>query len=535
MSFVPNSSQQMTIDDQYYSLTSREKKFLHNSWAHYFAENIFPKIDESRFAELYSDNAASRPGTPINICVGALLIKELRNQSDDDFLESLMFDYRYQYALHTSSMEEQPMSDRTLGRFRARCLEYEAKTGKDLLKEEILNLSSEMASIMQIDGSTRRMDSMMVASNIRKLSRLELLYTCLANMVKELNDSLGTSLPEQLIHYTMSEDRNQVIYHNKSDETVDKIATILDDCKTVVALCSDAYQESNNYLLLQRVLSEQTVIEEDGSYRLRTKEDGGMRADMLQNPSDPDATFREKAGRQHKGYTANIVESVGDGCSIVTDYDLAPNIHSDSEFARETFERLGKQEKKTTIVADGAFGGSRNIELAKENNIDLVTTNLTGRETADINADFAFSEDGTRVVKCPGGHEPKSCSYNPASGQCICSFYLKDCKGCPHYKECNPKEFKRTCRKVVSITGKRRAEQQRFRSSEEFSRFSKIRNGVETVPSYLRRAHNVDHMPVRGLQRCKLFFGLKVCGSNIKKLCRYLQGLSYCTPKTINC
>lgn len=36
----------------------------------------------------------------------------------------------------TTSMKEQPMSDRTLGRFRARCLEYEAKTGIDLIHDE---------------------------------------------------------------------------------------------------------------------------------------------------------------------------------------------------------------------------------------------------------------------------------------------------------------------------------------------------------------------------------------------------------------
>ena len=40
-----------------------------------------------------------------------------------------MFDIRYQYALHTTSFTEQPLSDRTLSRFRARCLAYETETG----------------------------------------------------------------------------------------------------------------------------------------------------------------------------------------------------------------------------------------------------------------------------------------------------------------------------------------------------------------------------------------------------------------------
>jgi len=533
MSFVPNSNQQMSLDDQYYSLTKREQDCLKKSWASYFAEDIFPKINESRFSVLYSENTATRPGTPINICVASLFLKEFRHQSDDDFRESLMFDYRYQYALHTSSMKEQPISDRTLGRFRARCLAYEAETGRDLLKEEILALSAEMAALMKIDGSVRRMDSLLVASNIKNLSRLELLYTCLANMVKQLSES--RELPEELTHYTHDDDRNKVIYHNKSDETSDKISTILKDCKTVMDMCSDDYLESSNYILLKRVLSEQTVTQEDGSYRLRTKEDGGMNADMLQNPSDPDATFRSKAGQQHKGYSANVVESVGDECSIVTDYDYAPNTHSDSEFAKQVITDMGKPENKVTLIADGAFGGSENIELAKKNNIDLVTTNLTGRESADISADFEFSEDGKRVTKCPGGYAPKSCNYNEKSDQCVCSFHLKDCKKCPRYKECHPKEFNRTCRKVISVKSKMRAEQQRLRKSDDFSKLTKIRNGVETVPSYLRRAYNIDHMPVRGLKRTKQFFGLKIVASNIKKLCKYLQGLNKVTPIAAIC
>ena len=72
------------------------------------------------------------------------------------------------------------------------------------------------------------------------------------------------------------------------------------------------------------------------------------------------------------------MESIGDGCSLITDYAFQPNTHSDSGFAKETIEGMGKQEQKTTIVADGAFGSAENTELAKANNIDLVTTNLLG-------------------------------------------------------------------------------------------------------------------------------------------------------------
>ena len=64
---------------------------------------------------LYSDKA-SRPNTPVNVCAGALIIKELLNLTDDEMVESLAFDVRFQYALHTTSFEEQPLSDKTLTR-----------------------------------------------------------------------------------------------------------------------------------------------------------------------------------------------------------------------------------------------------------------------------------------------------------------------------------------------------------------------------------------------------------------------------------
>ncbi|MEQ2564295.1 hypothetical protein WMO41_14170 [Ventrimonas sp. CLA-AP-H27] len=86
MSFVLNNSdeQQLSLFDSFNSLTDREKRFLDKSWAKYFAEHIFPKIDEKPYAVLYSGKD-SRPNTPVNIQSGALLIKELTNLSDKEF------------------------------------------------------------------------------------------------------------------------------------------------------------------------------------------------------------------------------------------------------------------------------------------------------------------------------------------------------------------------------------------------------------------------------------------------------------------
>lgn len=358
MAFVlnPSEQQQMSLFDSYENLTEREKKFLEKSWARYFSEHIFPKIDEKPYEVLYSAKD-SRPNTPVNIQIGALLIKELTGLSDDELLASLMFDIRFQYALHTTSFIEQPLSDRTLGRFRARCNAYEEETGIDLLHDTIHSLSDEMAQMMKIDQSLKRMDSLMVASNIKKMSRLELLYTCVANLAKEAGRNC--TLSEGLLHYTEADDRNRVIYNNHSDETSAKIAAVLKDAAALKEFCGTDYAGSGNYQLRVRVLREQAVQEEDGTYRLHMKEDGGMGSSILQNPADPDATYREKVGKQNRGYVANVTESIDEGGSIVTDYQYAQNNHSDSAFLKETLEGMEEQDEAVTIVADGAYSGEK--------------------------------------------------------------------------------------------------------------------------------------------------------------------------------
>ena len=109
----------MSIFDSTYGLTEREQKALDRSCAKIFAEDVFPYIDEARFSVLYSEKA-SRPSTPVNIIVGALIIKELFAISDDEIIDNLMLDLRYQMALHTTSYEEQPFCDKSLSRFRMR-------------------------------------------------------------------------------------------------------------------------------------------------------------------------------------------------------------------------------------------------------------------------------------------------------------------------------------------------------------------------------------------------------------------------------
>jgi hypothetical protein len=524
MSFKENTSQQISLTDSFTGLTDRERKALEKSWAKIFADEIFPAIDESRFSVLYSTKS-SRPNTPVNVLVGALIIKELFDYSDDEMVENLMLDLHLQYALHTTSFEEQPLSDKSLSRFRKRCYDYEKLHNVDLYHDCVTDLSANIAKLMSISGRIRRMDSMMIEANIRKLSRMELLYTCIAKLVRYLESNHSEKVTEELKHYVDPNDFNKVIYHGRSTDNETRFKTLLHDTDKLLEICTEGFEDVTEYQLFIRCVSEQTIVE-DKVRRLRSKEDGTMNATALQNPSDPEATYRRKATKEHRGYVANLEESVSKNGSVVTEYQYEQNTYSDSKFLKERLDKIEAQTHNTVLLADGAYSGTENQALAKQKNIDVITTSLVGRETADIMAEFEFNEDGTKVLRCPAGHEPKSCSYRKPSNQCAVSFHREVCVNCPYQDQCKPKIYKRVSKIVTSKAASERAKAQRRMTTEEFKYYARLRNGVETIPSNLRNNYRMDKIP-RGKQRGKFFFGCKVAALNFKKLFNYRKGLGH--------
>ena len=80
------------------------------------------------------------------------------------------------------------------------------------------------------------MDSMMIASKIKKLSRLELLYTCVTNLVK-LMQKKEDSIPEGLEHHCDADDQNKDFYNMSSENTDDRIKTVLEDASILLHKC----------------------------------------------------------------------------------------------------------------------------------------------------------------------------------------------------------------------------------------------------------------------------------------------------------
>ena len=509
MGFWTNANEQISLIDRLNNLTERERRFLDKSWAKPFGDRIFPMIDESKFEVLYC-NHNGRPNTPVNVVIGSLIIKEMVGATDEELVDSIVLDPRFQYALHLTSCAEIPYSDRTPSRFRERLYRHELTTGEDLLKEEIERLGEEFAKLLQIQGTLKRMDSVMVSTSSKNMGRLELMYTCVSNLVKALVQSGASGLlPEHLLKYAEESNINAICYRLEKDEVKTRLETVTKDALEVFELCNGADSGCEEYQLLERMLKDQT---RDGQLKVNSE----ISPNSLQNPSDRDATYRRKAGKAHKGYVGNVVEDCGEEGNIITQYDYDVNLHSDTDFAAEVIAELGLQEEPTILITDGAYASQENFQTALDNNIELVPTTLTGQEPPKIINDFEIEEQ--EIKSCPAGHAPIDCTYNDEKETYRAHFDKATCESCSHRENCPVVMQKKRALVKLSTTTIERAAYVEKLSTAEYKEHARKRNGVEGVPSVLRRRYGVDRMPVRGLLRSKLWFGFKIGAINAKRI-----------------
>jgi hypothetical protein len=260
---------------------------------------------------------------------------------------------------------------------------------------------------------------------------------------------------------------------------------------------------------LWRVLEDQTT---NG----RLKPGKEIKPTSMQNPSDEDATYRKKGGKGHQGYTLNIVEDCGEGANIITKYDYDANVKSDAEFADEMVDKMGKQEEKTVVLSDGSYVSDEMLKKSAEMNIEWIPSAMTGAMPNPIVSEFEIGDNC--INKCPEGQEPTSSEYDDKKEEYKAKFDRGKCDICPRREECPAKNHnKKTTVKLTKKTIKR-AEMSIRMGEEHYKESARKRNGVEGVPSVLRRRYGVDEMPVRGLLRTKMWVGFKVGAINAKRV-----------------
>jgi len=516
MSFVPNNNQQASMYNPIYGLTEREMRYLQKSWAWEFSKVVFPAINEERFSVLYSDNNATRPNTPVNIIIGALLIKELIGLTDEELLEHILFSAQYQYALNTESFDEQPFSDRTLSRFRERVYKYALETGRDLIEEEIMSLSEVIKIKLGVTSRFQRMDSTMVSAACRRLGRLSIMHLTVRGMA-EMIKAAGSAeaYGDMLSKYYKRGESDDVCYKLKGDEIRSKMDEVLIDAVTILELAKDVFGDTDEYRRLQRMIEDQSKVGSGGKREL--KEGKEILSTSMQTPYDDEATYRKKAGKQYVGYTLNVVENCGDGANVIDSYDVQQNVYSDEQFSEDALNSKQEGDETEVVMVDGAYCSAKTLDIAEEKDIDLSATTMTGGVRDDFEAGFEIDGETGEIQSCPAGFTPDSSTYK--NGVHIGYFNDKECENCPYCDRC-PGEFQKNRAKIeVSDAALTRAEfVKRKTNDSDTIKYARKRNGIEGVFSVLKRKYLLDRIPARGLLRKKMWIGFKIGAMNIMNL-----------------
>lgn len=511
MSFVKNPSQQLCMNDPLIALTDHQRKRLEHSWAKEFGDTVFPMINEERFSVLYSENPASRPNSPINVMFGLLILKTMFGQSDEEALDSLFFDIRYQYALHTTSMKEQPLSKHSLSNFRRAIYAYAQHTGRDLIQEEVEAHAENFRELLCVDGNSMRMDSMMISSSCRSLTRLELVYACVSRMLHTIATTNSQVIPDSMKDYLREGHQNEVIYHSKQIEVKVRLEHTMKDAKQLLKqFAGEELSQTEDYCLLKRMVQEQTE-EREGKRQLRPAKE--VQPESLQNPTDPDAAYRTKDGKKYVGYVGNLKEDFNQTDSVILQYDLQKATYSDQAFTKDMLEKLAEQTEERDLLVDGAYYSDATSIQAKKQGIRLIPSGLVGREPKGDYSTFEIDERTHTVKQCVQGNIPIRQQFK--KGIYKAYFDKEDCGNCPYRTDCPVLEQKRHSMLKMAETQYHLSKVRQEMKRSEYRKRAMKRAGIEGLPSLLRRSYHMDHLPVRGLVRVKTWFGFGIEAINV--------------------
>ena len=370
------------------------------AWHNQFYSLVTTKIDEEIFKPLFPEGKKSgRPNASIRVLVGMSILKEGYGCSDEDLFEKCEFDLLTRKALGLELLTYVTPSIDTYYLFRRRICEYEQKHGIDLMQKCFEQVAGDHVRMLKISGKCVRMDSKLIGSNIARQSRYELIHTTLVKFLKANNLSVLSPEQQEQAKGYLEEDSSKTVYRSDADTLQNRLALIGGFIMEVLA----AYQDTAPvYGLLHRLFDEQYTVE-DGKAVLRDKK--SVKADSLQNPNDPDASYRDKNDQKVQGYVTNITETVEEGKpSIITSVQVETAVFADCHFLQDA---VGNSERVTgstieDLYADGAYQSPENREFAKNHeDMQLKTGKMQGGCRWEL---IPHDEDGLTVREIATGN-----------------------------------------------------------------------------------------------------------------------------------
>ena len=505
----------------------RQERGWRASWAFVFYEEFFRRLDEEVFSVLYSEKK-SRPNTPVNILVGFETLKSGFGWSDEELYNHFLFDLQVRYALGLRDFDEGYFDLRTLYYFRAALVEYEQKHEINLIQKATEQITDEQILQFQVKTGLQRMDSTQLQSNIRKMSRLQLLVEIIHRLYRVLSEADKRRYDSLFCSY-VKEDSQHYCYRVTRDEVVPRLEQIGIDLAEMLEAFEAAYGQEQAYRDAARVFGEHFRWEE-GTVIIKTGKE--LSGSTLQSPDDTEATYRKKSGESARGYVANITETCDpeNDLQLVTALSVQSNVTDDQVLLVDDIARLDERTDIEEVITDGGYTGSTAAQALESHQVKQKISAIKGRkkETDTLGLeefDITRDDDGkVTAVVCPQGQSAEV-RDGRAAGRYSAGFDATVCEGCPLSDQCPAKPLKKRNVYIYRFSDTDiRVAQQRRQLAESGKETVNMRASVEsTVRSVIHPfGGHLCKMPVRGKARVTTMAVLSSAMVNVRRITHYL-------------
>jgi len=516
-------------------LNKSQQKLWNNSREHYFYKNIFSLIDESKFAVLFS-NKKSRPNTPINQLVGALILKHLYDWTFNELFTQLNFNSLTRHAIGVHSLDEPIFCKASIFNFQGKLIDHLKNTGEDLIEQVFTQLTDHQIKEMGVDTSIQRGDSFLVGSNITDYTRLGLLVEVIKRLSRVLSKEDKEVLDDYINVYTENTSINY-IYHVEKENLEKELKSIALVYQQIHQVIGNRYAAYDEFIHFYRVWKEHFDI---GDKQLKVRPSKELHSGILMSPDDDEATYRYKRTEKSKGYVAHLSETANpeNSVNLITDICVYPNNIGDAEILENRLPiMIQRTPELGEYFIDGQYGSYEVDKIADDHQIVLYQKTSRGRKSK-VGVSVYRDEELNLKVSCAGG-QVVDAEKQEGRKNYRAYFNLNHCVTCPLQDVCNMKRTrgeKEEKRKVYYFTEKKIKAQKRLANIEKLDKNGKkrfTRANVEATVKENKRGMKNNKVRVRRRISVSLHMIFTAMAINLtrlhkrklKKLCFGLQSL----------
>ena len=496
-------------------LTEKTRQRLLDGWPGVFRHVILELMPVDVISGHFNP-VLGRPTKELYSMAGLILLMEWMDWTKEQALDAYSFNMAVHYALNLEPVA-QDISKRTLER------DIQLFEEDDLAKATMNRITTTLVEALGTKIDQQRLDSTHIFSDMASFGRTRLMGVAIKRFLTQLkrHDPKAYDDLDESFRQRYAPGVNRLFAENQKDSESRRLLRqqVAEDMYDLVQRFADHLGHANRdtYKALKRIFYEQCDVSED---KVSIKQKTG--GNVMQNPSDPDATYD---GHKGQGYQVQIAETCNpeNDVQIITAALPQTASESDAHAVEPVLEDLFANDfVPDELLADTSYTGDDNVQLAEEYGVELVGPVPTGSsqpkddEYDQLNIDdFNVDEATEEVICCPAGHQPQSSEHNHETGKTKTVMPESACSQCEFFAQCPAKKVGDEYRLDHTAKERRTAGRRREQDTDVFRERYKTRGGIEGTNSGLKRKTGLGQLRVRGRPAVFHAIYLKIAGWNI--------------------